>query len=346
MEQASLQYCLEQLKNLCAIPSPSGMTDKAAEYLLAEFTRLGYVPEKTRKGGVMVRLGGGTEGSSDGLLIMAHIDTLGGMVSSVKNNGRLEISPIGGLQAENCETENCIICTRFGKEYTGTLQLSNASVHVNGEYSKTQRTFKNVEVVIDEVVSNPAETRALGIEIGDFVCFDPRTQITESGYIKGRFLDDKLSAAILLAYARELKEKGLTPSRKIYLHFTVYEEVGHGASASVPSDISEILSVDMGCVGEGLTCTEREVSICAMDSVGPYDYSVTTALIKAAKEKKLDYAVDVYPHYGSDADASLRAGYDVKHGLIGAGVYASHGYERSHKDGVKNTFELLLAYTL
>ncbi len=346
MEQKSMDYCMEQLKKLCAIHSPSGMTDEVAAYLMEEFSRLGYAPEKTRKGGVVVCLGGKETGAEDGLFMMAHIDTLGAVVSSIKENGRLEISPIGGLQANNCEAEDCVIRTRFSGEYTGTLQLCNASVHVNGEYGDIKRSFGNTEVVIDEPVSTKEETKALGIEAGDFVCFEPRTQITKSGYIKSRFLDDKLSAAILLAYARELKEKHLTPKRKVYLHFTVYEEVGHGASASVPGDVSEILSVDMGCVGEGLTCTEREVSICAKDSVGPYDYSVTTALVKAAKEKGLRYAVDVYPHYGSDADASLRAGYDVRHGLIGAGVYASHGYERSHKEGVENTFELLLAYTV
>ena len=169
--------------------------------------------------------------------------------------------------------------------------------------------------------------------------------MTDSGYIKSRFLDDKFSAAILLAYAKELKDKGLTPKRKVYLHFTVYEEVGHGAAASVPEDVTELVSVDMGCVGEGLRCTEREVSICAKDSGGPYDHRVTTALVEAAKAAGAAYAVDVYPHYGSDAEAALRAGYDVRHGLIGPGVYASHGYERSHAEGAENTLKLLLQYT-
>ena len=172
---------------------------------------------------------------------------------------------------------------------------------------------------------------------------DPRTVVTESGYIKSRFLDDKLSAAILLGLARAVREDAWKLNRKVSLLFTVYEEVGHGGSV-VPDDTEEMISVDMGCVGSDLGCTERMVSICAKDSGGPYNYDLITALSNLAKEKKLDYAIDVYPHYGSDVETTLRAGYDIRHGLIGPGVYASHNYERSHMDGVHNTFELLKAY--
>ena len=337
-----LDYCLSELKALLAIDSPSGFTDRAADHLMQALESLGYRPEKTRKGGVLCCLGG----EGDGLLLMAHVDTLGGIVSSIKPNGRLQISPVGGLRAEDCEAENCRIYSRFSGTYTGTLQIVNASVHVNDDYAGAKRTFRDSEIVIDENVRTADAVRALGIAPGDFVCFDPRTVITESGYIKSRFLDDKLSAAILLAYAKMLRDENRTPKRRIYLHFTVYEEVGHGAAASVPDDVTEVLSVDMGCVGDGVTCTEHEVSICAKDSGGPYDYSVTTALVQAARQAGAQYAVDVYPHYGSDAEASLSAGYDVRHGLIGAGVYASHGYERAHIDGVQNTLKLLAAYTL
>lgn len=337
-------YAVEQLKKLCEIDSPSGFTDRAADYLIGELAAMGYSPEKTRKGGVTVCLGG--HGENNGLLLMAHVDTLGAVVQEVKGNGRLRLSNVGGLNANNCEAENCRIYTRGGKVYTGTLQLCNASLHVNKEYNNIKRGFDTTEVVIDENVKSADETRALGIEAGDFVCFDPRTVVTESGYIKSRFLDDKLSAAVLLAFAKELKEKNEQPNRKVYLHFTVYEEVGHGAAAFVPDDVSEIISVDMGCVGDGLTCTEREVSICAKDSGGPYNYAVTTALVNAAKESGAAYAVDVYPAYGSDAEAALSAGYDVRHGLIGPGVYASHGYERSHVDGVENTLKLLWKYAV
>ena len=176
------------------------------------------------------------------------------------------------------------------------------------------------------------------------VCFDPRTRVTASGYIKSRFLDDKLSVGILLGLGRYLRDRDVSLRRKVYAHITVYEEVGHGGSASVPAGVTEAVSVDMGCVGEGLRCTERQVSICAKDSRGPYSYELTGKLIEAAKKEGADYAVDVYPHYGSDVESTLSAGYDLRHGLIGAGVYASHGYERSHLDGVWNTLKVLKGY--
>ena len=200
-----------------------------------------------------------------------------------------------------------------------------------------------MEILLDEKVSSREDVLALGILEGDVVAFEPRTRITQSGYIKSRFLDDKLSAAILLGYARYLKANEITPERKIYQHLTVYEEVGHGGPASVPQGVTEILAVDMGCVGEGLNCKEHQVSICAKDSSGPYDYEMTGELIALAKSNGIDYAVDVYPAYGSDAAAALRAGRDVRFALIGAGVYASHGYERSHRKGVENTLRLIEA---
>jgi len=199
-------------------------------------------------------------------------------------------------------------------------------------------------VLLDEDVKSADDTRKLGIEVGDIVAFDPRTRITDSGYIKSRFLDDKLSVGILLGFAKYLKDTGATLARKVYVHVTVYEEVGHGGAGSVPIGVTEAISVDMGCVGDGLQCTEKQVSICAKDSGGPYSYEVVGKLIAAAKKEEADYAVDVYPHYGSDVEATLSAGSDIRHGLIGAGVYASHGYERSHIDGVWNTLKVLKGY--
>lgn len=337
-----VDYIVEETKKILAIDSPSGFTRKAAEYVMDAYRKLGYEPQMTVKGGVLVALGG--KNKSDAVMLEAHIDTLGAMVSEIKANGRLKVTPIGGMNANNAEAENCRVYARFGDTFEGTLQLADASVHVNGDYSEKKRTFDSVEVVLDEKVKTREEVEELGIMTGDFVCFAPRTVVTKSGYIKSRFLDDKLSVGILLGYAKYLKEESIEPERAIYQHITVYEEVGHGGAASIPEGVTEVLSVDMGCVGDGLTCDETMVSICAKDSRGPYNYDVVTGLIKAAKERKLDFAVDVYPYYGSDADVALTAGYDVRHGLIGAGVYASHGYERSHKDGVKNTFELLRGY--
>jgi putative aminopeptidase FrvX len=199
-------------------------------------------------------------------------------------------------------------------------------------------------VVIDEVVDSREDVLALGIGPGDIVCFDPRTTVTPSGYIKSRFLDDKFSVAILLGLAKQVSDGKLTLSRRVWHHITVFEEVGHGGSASVPEGVTEAISVDMGCVGDGLGCKETQVSICAKDSNGPYHYAVVSRLIAAAQRAGADYAVDVYPHYGSDVEATLRGGHDLRHGLIGPGVYASHGYERSHRLGAENTLKLLDGY--
>lgn len=337
-----VNFAVEKAVELLAIDSPTGYTRAAEEFVLKEFSALGFSASRTVKGGILVDLGGRDD--TDALLLEAHADTLGGMVAEIKGNGRLRVDRVGGMCACNAETENCRIVTKFSGIYEGTLQLCNASVHVNGDYTSTERKWDSVEVLLDEVVKNADDVRALGISVGDFVCFEPRTRVTKSGYIKSRFLDDKLSVGILLGFAKFLHDEKLVPERRVYVHITVYEEVGHGGAACVPAGVTEAISVDMGCVGDGLQCTERQVSICAKDSGGPYSYEVVTKLICAAKKENADYAVDIYPHYGSDVEATLSAGYDLRHGLIGAGVYASHGYERSHKDGVENTLKVLKGY--
>ena len=344
MKREYAEYAAKMASDLIAIDSPSGYTEAAAKWVWETFSSLGFNARITTKGGVLIDLGG--ENCEDGLLLEAHADTLGAMVAQIKGDGRLRVTPLGGMRAENAETENVRVHTRSGHVVEGTLQLCNASVHVNDNYSSTSRTFDTTEVVLDEDVKSAADTRELGIEVGDIVCFDPRTKITSSGYIKSRFLDDKLSVGILIGLAKYLKDMQITPARRVYAHVTCYEEVGHGGSASVPCGVTEAISVDMGCVGNGLQCTERQVSICAKDSGGPYSYPVVSKLIEAAKRENADYAVDIYPHYGSDVEATLRAGYDIRHGLIGPGVYASHGYERSHIDGVLNTLKVLKGYLM
>ena len=342
IEKLYADYAWEETAALLAIDSPSGFTAKAAEWVKNEFSNLGFDAKITTKGGVLIDLGG--KDANDGLFLEAHADTLGCMVCEIKGNGRLRLTNLGGMNPNNAEAENVRVYTRSGRVIEGTCQLCNASVHVNLEYSNTPRKWDTMEIVLDEDVNSAADTRALGIEVGDIVCFDPRTKRTSSGYLKSRFLDDKLSVGILLGFAKYLKDNAIEPARKVYAHVTVYEEVGHGGSASVPAGVTEAISVDMGCVGDGLQCTEKQVSICAKDSGGPYNYEVVSKLIDAAKKTGADYAVDIYPGYGSDVEATLRAGYDIRHGLIGAGVYASHGYERSHIDGVYSTLKVLCGY--
>ena len=330
----------EQAAALLNIDSPTGYTTEAAVWVKNAFEKMGFATKITTKGGVLADLGG----QGEGLLLAAHADTLGGMVAQIKENGRLRITALGGMNAYNAEAENVRVRTRDGKVYEGTLQLCNASLHVNPEYNNAKRNFDTTEVVLDEAVTSFEDVKKLGIQVGDIVCFEPRTRKTQSGYLKSRFLDDKLSVGILLGFAQYVAEEKPALSRHVYVHVTVYEEVGHGGAGSVPEGVTEAISVDMGCVGEGLSCTEKQVSICVKDSGGPYSYDVVGKLLEAAKKADVDYAADVYPMYGSDVEATLGSGYDIRHGLIGPGVYASHGYERSHIDGVYNTLKLLKSY--
>ena len=330
-------YLLEQLKTLTNIPSPTGMTRQATDYLLAELTRLGFKPERTPKGAVLCELGG----CGHPLLLSAHVDTLGAMVRAVKGNGCLRYTQIGGYNDNAIENENVVIHTRSGQTYTGTVQSSHASLHVWGSQTDKPRSDEYREIVVDAETWSKAETEALGIHAGDFVSFDPRTVVTETGFVKSRHLDDKASSAVLLTLAREVAEGRAKLCRKTTLLFTVYEEVGHGASPLYHMDIEDMLAVDMGCVGDDLSCRETQVSICAKDSAGPYDYDFTNELVQRAEHLKLDYTVDVYPRYSSDASTALRAGMDARFALCGQGVFASHGYERTHVKGMMNTLALV-----
>ena len=342
LNQSYAEFAWEQAAALLAIDSPTGFTNRAAAWVQEAFEKLGFQAVITTKGGVLISLGGAQP--QNGLMLAAHIDTLGGMVREIKGNGRLKLTNLGGMRPENGEAENVRVYTRDGSIYEGTFQLCNASVHVNPDYKTAPRSFDTMEVVLDEYVNTESDTRSLGIEVGDIVCFDPRTRRTAQGYLKSRFLDDKLSVGILLGFAKYVADHKIALPRATYIHVTVYEEVGHGGSASLPDGVTEAISVDMGCVGDGLQCTERQVSICAKDSNGPYSYDVVGKLIAAARKTGADYAVDIYPMYGSDVDTTLSAGFDIRHGLIGPGVYASHGYERSHMDGVYNSIKVLCGY--
>lgn len=339
MNTVDTALVLDHLRRLTAIPSPTGYTDAISGYLMETLTGLGFAPVRSRKGTVTCALGGENENH---IVLAAHVDTLGLMVREISANGRLRFAKLGAPSLQAMETEQVTVHTRGGKSYTGVVQLQNASKHVNMDLDTAARNQDTMEILLDELADSKEAVEALGIGVGDIVSLEPRTVVTPSGFIRSRFLDDKLSAAMLLALAQAVSG-GLRLRRKVSLLFSVYEEVGHGASQGVPGDADDLLVVDMGCVGEGLACTETMVSICAKDSTGPFDYSFTSELIALAKDAKLQYAVDIYPSYGSDAATAREAGHDLRCALIGPGVYASHGYERSHVQGVENTVKLMLA---
>lgn len=337
-----LNYIVDNIINLTNIPSPTGYTYNAINYIENKVKELGIKYFITNKGALIATIEGNN--SAYQRTISAHIDTLGAMVKNIKDNGRIVFDKIGGYILNSIEGENCIIQTCEGKKYTGTVLTTKPSVHIHSDAGQIERKIENMEIVIDEKVNSREDVTKLGIEIGDFIFFETRTQITESGFIKSRHLDDKASAGILLGAIKYIIDNNITLPYTANFYFSNYEEIGHGASSSIPENTVEFIAVDMGAPGEGQNSSEFSVCICAKDSHGPYDYDLKCKLVNLCKDKNIDYRIDIYPHYGSDAGAALRSGHDVKTGLIGPGVFASHSYERTHKDAILNTAKLVIEY--
>ncbi len=334
-------YMLDTLRMLLESPSPSGYCMEIMSLVRAEAEKLGYDMRMTPKGNGIVTIEGVDPDEVVGLT--AHVDTLGAMVRSIKPNGMLRFTPIGGYAMHTVEGEYCRIHTREGRTYEGTVLSTKPSVHVYSDARDWKREEANMEIRIDEATSSKEETEKLGIAVGDFVSWDPRARLLDNGWVKSRHLDDKASVAALFGLMEWLAREGVRPTKTLKLIFSTYEEVGHGSS-HIPADITEMIAVDMGAIGDDLSATERDVSICAKDSSGPYDYGMTSRLIALAKELEIPHAVDIYPYYGSDASAALRGGSNIRAALIGPGVHASHGMERTHADAIVNTAALLLAY--
>ena len=327
-------------QRLLSIDSPSGFTDQVVREVEQIAQDHSYATRRTNKGNLIVSVLGREKGKKIGLC--AHIDTLGLMVRSITDKGMLMITKVGGPILPTLDGEYCRIHTRTNKVYTGTILSLSPAAHVYDDAATRPRDEKNLAVRIDEVVKCRADVETLGICAGDFVCIDPKTTVTESGFLKSRFIDDKGSAACLLTLLRLMHLANVRPRYDTQVIFTVHEEVGHGGATLPPVD--ELLAVDMGCVGEDLNCTEYQVSICAKDNNGPYDYEMVSRLVELAKANGVDYAVDIYPHYGSDVAVAWKTGMDAKGALIGPGVHASHGMERTHFDGMKATMDLLGLY--
>lgn len=333
------QFDLNLFKTIMEIPSPTGYTIKMTNFIIDYCKASNLTYETNKKGNVIITIPG-EETYTIGL--SAHVDTLGLMVRSITSDGHLRFTSIGGITLPTLDGEYCTIHTRNNQTYTGTVLSTAPSSHVYKDARSAGREEHNMYIRLDEEVHSKKDTLALGINNGDFITIDPKFTVTKSGFIKTRFLDDKASVFILLSLINYLKENNLKPKKTLKIIFSTYEEVGHGASNVPPVD--ELLAVDMGCIGEDLACTEYDVSICAKDSSGPYDYEMVNTLIKLAQDNEISYAVDIYPYYGSDVSAALRGGNDIKGALIGAGIHASHGMERTHIKALEATFNLLLLY--
>ncbi|MED4015056.1 M42 family metallopeptidase [Sutcliffiella cohnii] len=330
------------IKELVSIPSPSGNTEKVISFVENYLKEYNVEMKRNRKGGLIVTIPGVNE--AEHRMLTAHVDTLGAMVKEVKSNGRLKLAMIGGFRWNSVEGEYCEIETSSGKKYTGTILMHQTSVHVYKNAGDAPRNDENIEVRIDAKVSNGEEVRSLGIEVGDFVSFDPRVQITENGYIKSRHLDDKASVAILLRLIKFIQTEGVTLPYTTHFLISNNEEIGYGGNSNITPETVEYLAVDMGALGDGQSSDEYTVSICVKDASGPYHYGLRKHLVQLAQENNIDYKVDIYPYYGSDASAAIRSGHDIVHGLIGPGIESSHAFERTHETSIDNTEKLLLQY--
>lgn len=340
----TIQYTLDFMEEIINIPSPAGYTYECIDKIDDEFKQLGFEVTRTPKNALVVTVDG--ENTENQKLIVGHVDTLGGMVKEVKPNGRLLLAQLGGFSWNSVEGENVYIITNEDKRFTGTILPIKASIHVHSDIVRTmERTDDNIEVRIDEFTSTKEETNALGINVGDFVAFEPRFKKCENGFIKTRHIDDKSAVAIILGLCKHLKDHDLKLKYTTHFYISNYEEVGHGVSY-VPEKTDEIIAIDIGTVGPKQESTETSVCISAKDSRTPYDFDLRNRLANLCKANDIEYKVDVYHRYGSDASVGVLQGFDVNYACIGPGVDATHHYERTHINSIKNTMLLLMKYLI
>ncbi len=331
------------LLGLLNIYSPTGDTERAIAYVRKAFEPLGLKVALNAKGALSATWDG--QSADRPRAMAAHVDTLGAMVKEIKPNGRLRLTPIGSYVWNTVEGERCFVRTVTGRVVSGTILPTKASYHIHGnEMAELERKEENIEVRLDARTTKVEETRTLGIEVGDFVYLDPRAELTDTGFVRSRHLDDKASVACIYGALKAMADAQLVPAQRATILITTFEEVGHGASTGVPADCVELLVVDMAAVGEGQNSDEFSCGICVKDSGGPYHIEMRRKLVELAQNANIPYKLDVYPHYRSDGDAALRAGADIRVGLIGPGVDASHAYERTHQDSLVATARLAVEY--
>lgn len=345
MATINMDWMTEFLVGLLNTPSPGGDTRRAIQYVHDTLARFPLDIVTNRKGALIATWQGSSAACPRALT--AHVDTLGAMVQEIKATGRLKLTQIGNYTWNTVESEGCTVMNADGRQWTGTILPTKASAHVYGQQVRTlERVAENMEVRLDARTTSAEETQALGIQVGDFVALDPRVMVTETGFVRSRHLDDKAGVAAVVCAIKAVADAGLTPAQRTTFHFSNYEEVGHGAATGIPDDACELLTVDMAAVGEGQQSDEFSVGICVKDSGGPYDLGLRRRLVGLCENADIPYRLDVYPYYGSDGEAAWRAGADLAVGLVGPGVDASHGYERTHKASLEASARLVVEYLL
>lgn len=342
-DSAYIRYAIDFAKEILQIKSPGGFTIDAINRIKRDFISLGIEVKETNKGAIYGTIEG--KNTEKHRLVSAHTDTLGAMVKQITPKGTVRLAAIGGIAFNSIEGETLYIITRTGKIYTGTGLPEKASVHIFDNIDMEHRSSDTFEVRIDANTSSKEDTLKLGINVGDFVAFEPRTIETPEGYIKSRFLDDKACVGMLLAMCKLLKEKNEKPAYTTHFFISNYEEIGHG-SYGIPKETFEMLAVDIGTVGGNQNSDEHAVTIMAKDSRTPYDYTFRHRLEELSIKNGINYRTDVMYRYGSDASMYVLQGFDVNFACIGQGVNATHHYERTHIDAFQATIDLLYAYIM
>ncbi len=339
----NLDATVDFLVGLLNTPSPTGYYSEAIEYCRSAF---GLIPglelRTTHKGALVAHWRGINSDAPRG--VTAHVDTLGLMIKEIKPSGRLKLTTLGGFMWNAVEWEGVTIRTHDNRRYRGTVLPSNPSTHVNNKLATAERTADLMEVRIDAKTFNADDTRALGIAVGDFIFLDPRVEVTDTGFIRSRHLDDKAGVAVIYGALLALTEAEIAPAQDTTILIANYEEVGHGGAAGLPMNLAELLTVDMAALGEGQSSDEFSVTICVKDSTGPYHFEMNNKLRRIAEQHNIAYKTDIYPYYGSDGSAYWRAGGDARVGLVGPGVEASHAYERTHRDSLLHSAHLIARY--
>ena len=341
--QIDTGYLLECFRRLVETPSPVGYYTQLNPVLKELAASFGFGLTFDRRGTPYLVLDG--EDNSKTVMIGAHSDTVGLVVRRIDADGMLRVRALGGICYPSLEGESVTVHTRDGRSYTGLFACQSHSVHVYEDAHTLERNEKTTMIILDEKVSSKADVNALGIRNGDFVSVDPRCQVTSNGYLKSRFIDDKAAIACCFTMLKYLKENGLKPKYRTILAFPYTEEIGFGGTFVFP-EVSEYVALDIGLIGPDCDGDEYKVSICAKDAAAPYDYDLTNRLIRQAEAAGCDYAVDVFFRYGTDGNAAVRAGNNLRAAAFGMAVYCSHGRERTHITGLENTMNLLLAYVL
>ena len=337
-------YLREQLEALLAIPSPTGYTDNIVRYVCKELENLGVEYDLTRRGAIRGCLKG--KQSAGARAFVTHVDTLGAQVKSIKENGRLEMVPIGTWSARFAEGARTTVYSEKGT-YRGTILPLRASGHTYGDDVDTLPIgWPYVELRVDALGTTRADIERLGIEIGDTIAVDPQPEFLENGFIVSRHLDNKAGVAVKLAAMKALGQTDYVPPVDLFFLFTIAEEVGHGAASILLPDIASMVAIDNGTSAPGQNSKEFGVTISMADQTGPFDFHLTRKLVRLCQEFDIRYQKDVFRHYRSDSASAIEAGADVRTALVTFGVDASHGYERIHMHALRSLAELMTCYAL